>query len=150
MNGTDIAVTLEGKTVLKDGDFALEYDLNEAVTNRMLRTSLGSWPYDPEIGIGLQDFAGRPNNAQTGQEIEDTVVAGLSRVGIEGQCVVYPISRGAVSIQVLVFTDQGVKRLPFSFKYEDGLVTYMTSEVQDAGYPTREPLNKYIRRYKKE
>lgn len=150
MNGTDIAVTLEGTTTLKDGDFALEYDLNEAVTNRMLRTSLGSWSYDPDIGIGLQDFAGRPNTAQTGQEIEDAVVTGLAKVSIESQCVVYPTAKEAVAIMVLVLTDQGVKKLPFSFTYEDGLVTYTTSEVQDAGYPTQTPLNKYMRRYKKE
>lgn len=146
MTGTDLKLDLEGKTVLKDGDFDLELDLNEAVTNRMLRTSIGSWEFDPEIGIGLQDYAGRRNDATTGHEIEDAVVAGLRLVDIEGQCVVYPISRDSIAVQVLVFTEQGVKKLPYTFRYEGGLVTYIESEVEDAGYPTREPANKYDRR----
>lgn len=148
MIGTDIKLDLEGNVVLKDGDFDLEMDLNEAVTNRMLRTAPGSWEYDPDIGIGLPTYAGRRNDQETASEIEDAVVNGLAKVDIDGQCVVYPISRDAVSIQVLVFTEQGMKKLPYSFRYEGGLVTYIKSEAQDAGYETREPLNKYDRRAK--
>jgi len=146
MTGTDIKIDLEGNIVLKDGDFDLEDDLNEAVTNRMLRSSKGSWEFDPDIGIGLQDFAGMVNNESTASEIEDAVVTGLRKVDINAQCSVYPISRDAVAIQILVFTDKGMKKIPFSYRYKDGLVTYISSPVQDAGYKTREPANKYDRR----
>jgi hypothetical protein len=39
MTGSDIKLDLNGNVLLDNGDFALEYDLNEAVTNRMLRCS---------------------------------------------------------------------------------------------------------------
>lgn len=146
MNGTDIKLTLEGNVVLKDGDFAIEDDLNEAVTNRMLRSSIGSWEFDPDIGIGIQDFAGMVNNASTAADIENAVVTGLKKVDINAQCVVYPISRDAVAVQVLVFTEKGIKKIPFSYRYVDGMITYIESPVQDAGFPTREPANKYDRR----
>lgn len=146
MTGTDIKLTMEGKVVLKNGDFDIEEDMNEAVTNRMLRSSLGSWEFDPDIGIGLQDFTGMPNSQATGAEIEDAVVTGLKKVDINAQCTVYPLSFDSAAVQVIVFTERGIKKMPFTYRYEDGQVTYITSPVQDAGFKTREPANKYDRR----
>jgi hypothetical protein len=147
MTGTDIRLSLDGQTVLKNGDFDLEYDLDEAVTNRMLRSSNGSWSFDGDIGIGLQDFAGLPNNQANATAIEDAVVTGLRKVGISAQCTVYPITFDSVAIQVLVFTTQGAKQLPFSFRYDGGLVTYIKNTVQDTGFKVQSPANKYDRRY---
>ena len=147
MTGSDLKMTLDGASVLRNGDFDLETSLDEAITNRMLRTSLGSWQFDPNIGVGLQDYTGMPNNQSNATAIEDAVVTGLKNVGIDAQCTVYPISYDSVAIQVLCFTTQGVVQLPFSFRYEGGEVTYIQSVTQDTGFVVQSPANKYDLRY---
>lgn len=146
MTGSDIKTDRTGKAVLKDGDFDLDTDLDASVTNRMLRTSPGSWALDPDIGVGLQDFAGLPNTPETGAQIEDAVVAGLRKVTIAAQCTVYPVSFDSVAIVVVVFTPFGPKTSTIQFRYEGGEVTYFEEPVEDTGFPTRRPLNKYERR----
>lgn len=143
MIGTDIKLTLEGASVLSNGDFDIESDLDWAVSNRILRASKGAWLYDPEIGVGIQDYAGMPNNQETGTTIEEAVVAGLDRVGISAQCIVYPISFDSVAINVTVFTPNGPRTLSYSFRYEDATVTYIESEVDDTTFETRKSTNKY-------
>jgi hypothetical protein len=143
MFGTDIKTTIEGTTVLKNGDFDIESDLDSAISNRVLRASKGAWKYDPEIGVGLQDYAGMPNNEETGVTIEDSVVTGLGKVGINAQCIVYPTSFDSVSINVVIYTPNGPREMKYSFRYEDALVTYLETEADDTQFVTRKTTNKY-------
>lgn len=143
MFGTDIKLTNEGSVVLKNGDFDLETDLDSALSNRVLRASKGAWLYDPDIGIGLQDYAGLPNTEETGATIEDAVVAGLAKIGINAQCIVYPISFDSVSINIVIFTPNGPRELTYSFRYEDAIVTYLGTSADDTSFVTRKTTNKY-------
>lgn len=148
MTGTDLKTTVQGKAVLKNGDFDLEVDLDTAVTNRMLRTSPGSWLFDLDIGVGLQDFTGLPNTEETGLSIEDRVVTGLRRAGVAAQCTVYPVSHDSVAIVVIVFTPGGTKTTKVQFRYEGGQTTYFEEPVEDTGFKTQRPVNKYERRFR--
>ena len=150
MIGRDIKLTLEGNSVIENGDFALDEDLDAAFTNRILRASKGAWEYDPNIGVGLQDFAGMPNNAETARQLETDIVSGLRDVGVVSQATVYPIAADAVAIRISVFTTEGQRVLTFSFRYEDAKVTYIESIVNDTEFETRESVNKYDRRIKGE
>lgn len=148
MIGRDIKLTLDGNSVIENGDFALDEDLDSAFTNRVLRASKGAWEYDPDIGIGLQDFTGMPNNAETARQLETDIVSGLRDVGVVSQAIVYPVAADAVAIRITVFTTEGQRTLTFSFRYEDAKITYIESIVNDTQFDTREPLNKYDRRIK--
>lgn len=148
MIGRDIKLTLEGNSVIKNGDFDLDEDLDAAFTNRMLRASKGAWAFDPDIGIGLQDFTGLPNTAETARQLETDIVSGLRDIGVIAQVVVYPIAADAVAIRLSVFTTEGQRVFTFSFRYEDAKVTYIESKVNDTQFDTRESVNKYDRRLK--
>lgn len=134
---------MEGNTILKNGDFDLETDLDTAISNRILRASKGAWIYDPEIGIGLQDYAGLPNTEETGATIEDAVVTGMARVGINAQCIVYPISFDSVAINIVIFTPNGPRNMNYSFRYEDAKVEYIETAADDTSFVTRKTTNKY-------
>ncbi len=146
MIGTDIKLTYEGSSVITNGDFSLDSDLDSAFTNRLLRASKGAWLYDPDMGIGLQDYAGLPNTAETGSTIEDAVVTGLAKAGINAQCTVYPTSFDTVAIVITVFTAGGTRSVTYSFNYEDAIVTYLESETQDTVFTTRKSSNIYDQR----
>lgn len=148
MIGKDIKLSLEGNSVLKNGDLDLEADPDQAWTNRILRASKGAWKFDPEIGVGLQDFAGFPNNQETGTNIEQSVVSGLRKVGVEAECTVYPISFDSVAVLVTVFSPDGPKQLNFQFRYDNAKIEYITNEVQSEFSKTREAVNKYDRRHR--
>lgn len=150
MIGRDIKLTLEGKSVIENGDFALDEDLDAAFTNRILRSSKGAWEFDPDIGVGLQDFAGMHNNAETARQLETDIVSGLRDVGVVAEAVVYPVSADSVAIRIKIFTTEGQRITTFSFRYEDAKITYLDSEVNDTQFETRESVNKYDQRIKGE
>ncbi len=144
--GNDLKTTMDGKTVLKNGDFDLEENMDVAITNRMLRCSKGAWLYDPEISIGLQDYAGKLKNQATATEIEEAVINGLKRVGIEAQCTVFPVSFDSVNIVIGIITSEGSKTFEFSFTYKEGIVEYNRTQTDSSLFKTREAVNKYDRR----
>ncbi len=148
MIGRDLKLTLEGNSVIENGDLALDEDLDAAFTNRILRDTKGAWEFDPNIGVGLQDYVGMKNTPETARQLETDIVSGLRDVGVVAQAVVYPIAADAVAIRVTVFTTEGQRVFTFSFRYEDGKVTYIESSVDDTQFQTRESVNKYNRRLK--
>jgi len=148
MIGRDLRLTLEGNSVLTNGDFALDEDLDAAFTNRILRSTKGAWEFDPDIGVGLQDYAGMPNTPETARQIETDIVSGLRDVGVVSQATVYPIASDAVAIRISVFTTEGQRVFTFSFRFEDAKVTYIESSVDDTQFETRPSVNKYNRRLK--
>lgn len=146
MIGRDIKLTLNGKSIIENGDFVLDEDLDAAFTNRLLRASKGSWEFDRHIGIGLQDFAGMANTEETGREIENAIVSGLRDGGIVAHAIVYPVSADAVAIRITVFTTEGARTTTFSFRYEDAKVTYIETTVSATQFVTRESTNKFDER----
>jgi len=83
----DLAWSYRGDWLIShDGDLRDTFDdplrsLYEEVRD-VLKSEVGDWRIYPEIGAGLPDFVGEPNNKRTAEAIKTRVIAALTRNGL--------------------------------------------------------------------
>lgn len=102
----DIKMDESGDLVFKNGDLETvsgdEWFIQEVT--KILRTSNPDWVLHPDIGAGLEDFAGRPNTRETGKAIEERLYNKIAAEGIHfpGTLLVrvVPLSRDSIMVNI--------------------------------------------------
>lgn len=101
-------------TLTYDGDLAIDetQDLSEITSiewfkrevNKILRTKLGEWKSEPDIGLNIEDGIGKPNTREFANEIKEKIQEALSIDGFNfpGQfdVKVIPTSIDKISIYI--------------------------------------------------
>ena len=71
-----------------------------------IMSSPGDWTYQPNIGAGLNSFAGKPNTRETGERIKETILGAIIGPDMlspgQATCDVFPLSMNSLAIVLKV------------------------------------------------
>ena len=147
MFGTDIKLNIEGKSIMKNNDFATEDDDLKYII-RLLVTPPGGWKLHTNLGIGLQDFVGRDNTEENAHEMIEYISEKLYTYAIMAKIEVNPLNEQTVQVIVSAYTEDAIVPINFKFNYRDGKFSYFDvpddEDIEEAKLPVL--TNKYYRR----
>jgi hypothetical protein len=131
-NYKEITITEDGDLAVgPDGDFAFSVAGDALVEHVMvrLRTYLNESPIMPGIGTQLEDFIGKPNTLETGNNIEQEVYRALLTDGLFDANVLtitaVPVSDNEISVLIEPDTSASatIGTLAFDLNLETGNLT---------------------------
>ena len=126
----DLKLLPNADIALDDGMDALE----QAIRWRLL-TQLGSWSLEPECGVDLEAFAGRPNSPDVADDLVAEIYRALGHdqflMADEVDVQVAPLDRTRMTVIILVRSPLTADRAAFQFEID--LVTGELSGWQRIG-----------------
>lgn len=144
----DIAININGDSVIKNGDLGMTIDDSTFVMT-MLRTHEGSWQFHPWLGIGLDRYTGEVNNTENRKQIRDVVQSKLKDYGISSKVLVLPIDDSSIICSVDIISLTGTTAVKFAFNFQSGILNYISQteeEEEEEAMTSRTPTNIYARR----
>lgn len=152
----DIAMSEDGDLVIEKGDLKLHNGINWLISEiqKILKTCNPEWRIHPNVGVGLDEFIGQPNNREVGKFIERKIREKIKAEGLDYpgdvDVQVVPISVSDIMIYInLKIGEQNIFLSKVIYDYSKGLITQSAETmVPEAENPqiNRAPSNPYLSR----
>jgi hypothetical protein len=141
----DIKMTPDGDLSIKDEDLETHNGIDWFISEvtKIIRTSNPDWKKYPNIGAGVEEFAGMPNTRETAMAIKERIHDKITAENLQYpgklEVSVVPLDRHTISIYInLSVNGEFMQISKVIFDYNDGIIKSdiiekprMESELED-------------------